>query len=237
MASSPKNFTKRHPDTSYDSKYPYNRVMVTESGHELHWDDTKGKERVRFAHRTGTYFEMSPDGRRVDMTTGHHVVYAKGGMTTTSDRNVDLKVHGSDRESIGGHKHQEVKGTYGSSVGIDRKQVTGGDYVTSTGGDSVHAVVGDYLEQVGGLYRQKVDGGAQIRVTGNASDETSETKLIAANLIVLRAPTIVLDSPDIRLGGFGASRELALRGSTDTDGEADGPDSVVGNLATRVRGI
>lgn len=225
-------YTKRHPDTSFEAHYPYNRVTVTESGHELHWDDTKGHERIRFAHRTGTYFEMSDDGRRVDLTVAHEAKYVKGGITTTSDRNVDLKVHGSDRESIGGHKHQEVKGTYGSAVGQDRKQTTGMDWVTLTAGDQVHATVGNFLEHVGGHYQQKIDNSAEIKVTGNASDETSETKLIAAETIILRATTIILESMDIRLGGAGAGRPLALLGSIDSDA-----DVILGNLSRAVSAI
>jgi hypothetical protein len=196
-----KDFKKRHPDTSYKSEYPMNRVMVTESGHEMHWDDTKGNERIRLAHMSGTYFEMSPDGRRVDMTTGHHAEYAKGGHTFTSDKNVDKKVHGSDRESVSGHKHQEVKGDYTSATGKDRKHITGGDSTTVTKGDSTHGTVGDYLEHVGGSFKSKVDGTGDIKVTGAMTIEsaTSITLKVGGSTIVMTSGSIVAKSPRIDL--------------------------------------
>lgn len=48
----------------------------------------------------------------------------------------------------------------------------------------------------------------------------------------LKAPTIVLECADIRLGGEGASRPLALQGSIDSAGDAE-----TSNLSTAVKAI
>jgi hypothetical protein len=53
------------PKTPYATVYPYNRVMETESGHVLEFDDTPGAERVHIYHRSGTFQEMHPDGTMV----------------------------------------------------------------------------------------------------------------------------------------------------------------------------
>jgi len=54
------------PETKYDTQYPYNNVLETESGHIFELDDTVGKERIHIAHRTGTFKEIFPDGMEVN---------------------------------------------------------------------------------------------------------------------------------------------------------------------------
>lgn len=72
---------------SYDSKYPYNTVLLeSESGHLIEADDTPGAERVHIMHRSGTHIEMRPDGgvkykavkKRQDFTVGDHEIYIAG---------------------------------------------------------------------------------------------------------------------------------------------------------------
>lgn len=47
---------------SYNAKYPYNKVVETESGHALELDDTPNFERVHLYHKNGSNIEMRPDG-------------------------------------------------------------------------------------------------------------------------------------------------------------------------------
>jgi hypothetical protein len=100
---------QRHPETSYDAEYYFNKKSVTESGHEFEFDDTPGKERIRLAHRSGSYMEFSSDGRRVDSIKGHLHSYVQGGMTQTVDNNTDLKYNGNLRVSSAG-QHIEIDG-------------------------------------------------------------------------------------------------------------------------------
>jgi len=100
---------QRHPETRYDAEYYYNKKSVTESGHEFEFDDTPGKERIRLAHRSGSYMEFSSDGRRVDSIKGHLHSYVQGGMTQTIDNNTDLKYNGNLRVSSAG-QHIEIDG-------------------------------------------------------------------------------------------------------------------------------
>lgn len=57
--------TWSEPATPYNAKYPYNRVMETESGHVLEFDDSPGAERVHLYHRSGSFIEIHPDGKMV----------------------------------------------------------------------------------------------------------------------------------------------------------------------------
>lgn len=53
------------PDSEAAPKYPFNHVRETESGHVKEYDDTEGKERIHEAHKTGTFYEIFPDGKKV----------------------------------------------------------------------------------------------------------------------------------------------------------------------------
>src|SRR3974390_822155 len=95
------NSTHRHPPSSYNAQYPYNQKHVTRSGHEIEFDDTPGHTRIRIAHgKSGTYTEISDNGKRVDMTTGPAAKYNKQGVTETTDGNHDRKVGGSTRDNV-----------------------------------------------------------------------------------------------------------------------------------------
>ena len=52
------------PPAEYAPKYPYNNVMETESGHVKEYDDTPGHERITERHKSGTNYEITPNGCR-----------------------------------------------------------------------------------------------------------------------------------------------------------------------------
>ena len=86
------------PTSSYQAEYPFNRVIRTESGHQLELDNTPNAERVRLAHRTGTEFEMQPDGDRVvrvvkddyELVAGNDYLYVKGDTSITVEGNIQI---------------------------------------------------------------------------------------------------------------------------------------------------
>jgi hypothetical protein len=102
--------TWSEPETSYATKYPYNNVMDTESGHLLEFDDTPGAERVHIAHRSGSFIEWFPDGSRVEKITKDNYsivmkddnVYIMGKCNITVQGNAELKVQGNFDMDIGG---------------------------------------------------------------------------------------------------------------------------------------
>ena len=53
------------PPPTFAAKYPYNTVEESDSGHVKEIDDTPGAERIKESHRTGTFYEIHPDGTRV----------------------------------------------------------------------------------------------------------------------------------------------------------------------------
>lgn len=54
------------PIPPYQTKYPFNHVYESESGHLLEFDDTPGFERIQLIHRSGTFDEIHPNGLKVE---------------------------------------------------------------------------------------------------------------------------------------------------------------------------
>ena len=176
MAANPNKPTRTNP-SSYDQKYPYNRVTVTEGGHEIHFDDTPGKERIRIAHKKGSYVEISPDGKRIDFNVGHSKAYHKGGHTLTIDENGDIKIHGHKRINVGGGSHISVKG--------DADVVVGKNSHTVVGGNMKAAVAGDAYLGVKGNGNMNVKGNWDVKVGGSTKMTTGGTHTIIASTIHL----------------------------------------------------
>tara|TARA_R110000868_G_scaffold16916_2_gene75031 strand:+ start:159 stop:917 length:759 start_codon:yes stop_codon:yes gene_type:complete len=106
------------PQSTYSSKYPFNTVTRSLSGHTFEIDDTPNAERIHIYHKSGTYIEISADGRTVTKIAGDnytiiakdneiHVqgnvnINVKGNVNIQIDGNLDTKINGNCKiESIG----------------------------------------------------------------------------------------------------------------------------------------
>lgn len=219
MANTPKKSGQdpRHPKSTYEARYPFNRVEVSESGHEIHYDDTPGKERIRIAHKSGTYFEISPDGKKVEQVVGNSLSYVKGGETKTVDKDSDVKVHGSTRTNVSGDSHTETKGSVTSTTGGHSKTITGGDSVSAVNGNQVTGVRGNLTMKLGGGANTKVDGNWDWKTDGTHNTEvgkemsvsavknitiTSQTEIklvVGSSTITIGPGSISIDSPEVIL--------------------------------------
>jgi hypothetical protein len=101
----------KQPPSAYAAVYPYNHVYESESGHLIEMDDTPGKERLHWYHRSGTFTEFHPKGIRVDRTNAHRY----------------NMVSGNQESIIGG---QEIK-----SISSDSTTKIGGKLTLQAGGE------------------------------------------------------------------------------------------------------
>jgi len=91
------------PSSPFDAKYPYNKVLRTESGHLIEIDDTVSKERIHIMHKTGTYVEIDKDGQvviksvddRFDVTSKNSNEYVGGNVNVRIVGNVNILVDGT----------------------------------------------------------------------------------------------------------------------------------------------
>jgi hypothetical protein len=98
------------PEAPYNAKYPYNHVYESESGHTKEYDDTEGAERIKEQHKSGTFYEVHPNGDKVEhiikdnyqVIAGNDNIHVNGNVNVFVDGNVNLKVTGDYRADIGG---------------------------------------------------------------------------------------------------------------------------------------
>lgn len=111
-------------DGSVNSKYPFNNVTQTESGHLFEMDDTPGFERVRLQHRTRTFTEIDPEGNRVNKIVGKNIeiieknnfVHVKGVCNLRVEGDCNLVVNGNLNQRVKKDFNQEIEGNYNMLV-------------------------------------------------------------------------------------------------------------------------
>jgi len=100
------------------SKYPYNHVQQTESGHSMEFDDTPGYERIRLQHRTGSFTEIQSDGTEIHKIVGdgyeivsrNNHVLIRGYCTVTIQGDSVVNVQGDAYQQVDGNVIQTVNG-------------------------------------------------------------------------------------------------------------------------------
>ena len=99
------------PKCPYGAVSPFNYVQESDSGHFKEIDDTPGKERIKESHRSGTFWEVGPDGDRVlkvvrdnfsvtigdDSTKieGQCAVHVAGDTSLFCEKNIDVLAMGN----------------------------------------------------------------------------------------------------------------------------------------------
>lgn len=136
MATNPSEYAWDQPvDETSQTKYPFNKAMQTESGHLQEFDDTKGAERIRTQHRTGTYTEMRANGDQVCFIQGD------GYEIVVKDKKVQIKgvcnvtIEGDSIMEVKGNLKQRVKGNYTQMIEGNFDQVVKGKSSISSGGN------------------------------------------------------------------------------------------------------
>jgi hypothetical protein len=97
-----KTYDSYEPKSAYASKYPYNKVLQTEGGHVVEFDDTPGQERIHIFHKSGTYSEIDKDGRQVDKVVGNKVEIVLKDNTVHILGTVNIKVDGDYNLNVDG---------------------------------------------------------------------------------------------------------------------------------------
>ena len=108
------------PPERSSPQYPYNSVRLTESGHLFEVDDTPGAERIKEAHRRGTFYEILDDGTKVTkivkdkytLVVGNDFVNVRGAAIVTVEGDCNLYTKGNLTQQVGGDYNINVKGAY-----------------------------------------------------------------------------------------------------------------------------
>jgi len=128
------------PGSSYGPVYPYNNVYATESGHVKEYDDTPGAERIMERHKSGTQYEIQPNGSKVQrivsdnycLVAGHDTVEVTGNVRIIVSGHCDLAVSKDLNAQVGGNMTSTITGNSTSTVtGNMTADITGTANITS----------------------------------------------------------------------------------------------------------
>ena len=116
------------PPSPYAAEYPYNHVYESESGHIREYDDTAGAERIHERHKSGSSYEIGPDGTKVtrvkhdnyEIISNDDYLHVQGTRRQTVDEGVRIRCNANN--TPGNNYNIEVG--FGSSCNIE---VNGGN--------------------------------------------------------------------------------------------------------------
>jgi len=151
------------------SRYPFNKVEESESGHIFEVDDTPGNERIHTFHTSGTCEEIQANGDKIVKVVGDNYEIVVGDDKVFIRGNSDVTVEGTVRLYILGDCIQEIEGSS----------------FTTIKGDRVVAVEGNDILEVKGDQAILVEKNQNIRVDKTSSEVIGKDKVmtVGADLI------------------------------------------------------
>ena len=163
------------PEIPYQAVYPYNHVYESESGHIMEYDDTNGHERIHQRHKTGTAYEIGPDGTQTNIIKGDHYTFIKGKRQAQITGDCDVSIDG--RHKIYINKSGVLNNHYDIQIGPNANiniQVDQGNInvVTVDGNINVNSG-GDYNVKVAGNYTMAVSGNKTETIEGSKTSNTT----------------------------------------------------------------
>lgn len=105
------------PASPYEAKYPFNHTFTTPGGHAVEFDDTEGKERIHVYHKSGSYFEIHPDGTIVKKSMANEIEVIVTNSTVYVGGDSNVEVVGNAAVKIGGNQTIEVGGDVNITAG------------------------------------------------------------------------------------------------------------------------
>lgn len=124
----------KEPKPFYNATYPHNDAKVTESGHLLEMDDTPGSERINIEHKTGTFFEIGPNGTQVNKIVGDDVTIVEKNGRIMIKGNSSIIIQGSHTLHIESDCELQVDGSLSANVHGDFNMNVAGEFNMNAGG-------------------------------------------------------------------------------------------------------
>lgn len=169
----PNIFYFDEPPSPAKPQYPFNKVHESESGHVIEIDDTEDHQRIKEHHRSGTFYEIHPEGERVlkvvkdnyEVTLGDDYVNVKGTSRVTIEGDCNLFVVGNYNVEVQGNKTEYIYGNFTQWVGGNTSHETVGNRTDTIGGNHTDTI-GGYLSQTIGDYLSQSTGGQVTKKAG-----------------------------------------------------------------------
>ena len=223
------------PKSSYNAQYPFNHVKETESGHIQEFDDTPGAERIHEYHRSGTFYEVHPDGTKVTKIVGdgfeivhnNKQVRVRGNMKVFVDGDASLYVRGSmdaqvDEhlkfnvgQNIDFHAGKNIRMFANESIEMTAQttmtQQSVGKFLQQSQGDMQIITAANFTNAVLGNYDMVIDGDSLTDIKGDLSTN------ITGNVGMLAEGTFATTIKGATSFHTEATMELASTGAMKVD--------------------
>ena len=179
---------KYEPVSLYAPKYPHNHVYETASGHVKEYDDTPSAERIKERHKSGTQYEIGPNGAKVErivndnyqLVAGNDTIEVKGSVKIIVSGDVKLSVAKDLTANVGGNIEANVTGNALATIAGTTTVLNTGDMnLTVSGKDSANVTIKSQYsvaEAAGSTTIHKgeikLDGNVTVRGTSKLIGET-----------------------------------------------------------------
>jgi hypothetical protein len=167
------------PKYTENTKYPFNHVFESESGHIREFDDTEFEERIHEYHRTGTYYEVDGGGNKVthivgdnyELIAGSNYVNVKGEVNLTVEGTCNTLIREDWNIKVGGDLNLEVVKDFNTLVQGDTTQLYESKLITTAIGavSSVYnttfdnMVIGAVTDTYGATIERSITGAVTER--------------------------------------------------------------------------
>ena len=150
----------------YGAKYPFNKVLETESGHIQEFDDSPGYERIHTYHRSGTYSEIDPQGTQVNFIVGdsftlmerNGCLHVSGECNITVDGNVNLLARSDANIEVSNNANIRVGNNVDLGIANDMNVAIGGDFKLKVAGSFDIAADNMTVKSANNLFFQGAQG-------------------------------------------------------------------------------
>ncbi len=250
------------PKPSYNAQYPFNHVKETESGHIQEFDDTPGHERIHEYHRSGTFYEVHPDGTRVSKIVGdgYEIVHGKkevrvrGNVNVFVDGDASLYVRGNMDAQVDENLKFNVGKNIDFHAGENIRMFSNQSMEFTTQTTMTQTSIGKFLQQsvddmqiitsanftnsVLGNYDMVIDGDSLTDIKGNLSTNiTGNVGMLAEGTFAttIKGATSFHTESTMELASTGAMKVDALAKMDIGSGAAMNIDGATVDLNTNGR--
>lgn len=184
------------------SKAPLNQVKRTVSGHVQEIDDTPGRERMLFKHKTGAGVEMRADGTVVINATNNSIRVAAGSEKVIIEGDGDIVYHGNLNLRVDGDFDLDVGGNFTVTAGGDMEEDIKGGYRQDVNNNHQTFVNRNVSKTITGTETNLVLGDQNNIVKGNQSTTVGVNKddIVGSEYQISAENRYIATSPDINMG-------------------------------------
>lgn len=214
------------PSSPAAPKYPYNTIREYEAGHFKEYDSTPGFERIQERHKTGTGYEVLPDGSERVIVVGTRYTAIMGSDHILINGQCQIIVNGDCGLRVNGNMNHSVSNDYNLHVGGNMNVTVGGNSYKNTNGGEALVVQGDLATTVQGFLNVSADGDALVQgASVNLAARDGNFNLAASKDINIATPSNVL---------LTASGNVSMASKGNFAASSEGTMNVLGEGATTV---